>query len=160
MVRRRLGDVGSNAEDVLLQDRRLAPETPSRAGRQLDPILVVEDDPTCCRMMASALEQEGYGVESTTDPTEALALVRARPYALVVSDVSMPGMSGTTLAAEAARLQPGLQTLLVSALSERQLRADVEALGSLLLTKPVRLEVLSAAVRKVLDGGGANRTAP
>ena len=137
-----------------------ARETPSRTGRQLDPILVVDDDLICCRMKASALEQEGYSVEVTADPTEALELLHARPHALVVSDVSMPGMSGTTLAAEAARLQPGLQTLLVSALSDRQLRADAEALGSLLLTKPVRLEVLSAAVRTLLDGGGATRGTP
>lgn len=134
-----------------------APETPSRTGRQLDPILVVDDDPTCCRMMASALEEEGYGVESTTNPTEALELVRARRYALVVSDVNMPGMPGTVLAAEAVKLQPGLHTLLVTALADRRLRAEAEALGALLLIKPVRLEVLSAAVREVLGGRAAKR---
>lgn len=134
-----------------------ARETPSRAGRQPDPILVVDDDPVWCRLMALALEQEGYGVESTTDPREALELVRARPYALIVSDVSMPGMRGTMLVAEALKLQPGMHTLLVSALSDRQLCSEAEALGSRLLTKPVRLEVLSAAVRKLVDGGGGKQ---
>ena len=134
-----------------------APETPSRTERQPDPILVVDDDPIWCRLMALTLEQEGYGVESTTDPTEALELVRARPYALIVSDVSMPGISGTILVAEAVTLQPGLPTLLVTALADRRLRAEAEALGSLLLIKPVRLEVLSAAVREVLCGAAAKR---
>ena len=108
-------------------------------------------------MLALALAKEGYSVESTTDPTDALELVRARPYALVVSDVSMPGMSGTMLAAEAVKLQPGLHTLLVTALTDRRLRAEAEALGALLLSKPVRLELLSAAVREVLGGGAAKR---
>jgi CheY-like chemotaxis protein len=155
--RHRQGGVGSAAEDDLLHNGRLSPEKPSRTGRPLDPILVVDDDPTCCRMMTSALEQEGYGVEATTDPTEALELVRARRYALVVSDVSMPGMRGTILAAEAVKLQPGLHTLLVTALADRRLRAEAEALGSLLLLKPVRLEVLFAAVREVVGGGAAKR---
>jgi DNA-binding NtrC family response regulator len=108
-------------------------------------------------MMASALEEEGYGVESTTNPTEALELVCARRYALVVSDVNMPGMPETVLAAEAVKLQPGLHTLLVTALADRRLRAEAEALGALLLIKPVRLEVLSAAVREVLGGRAAKR---
>jgi hypothetical protein len=67
-------------------------------------------------------------------------------------------MPGTMLAAEAMKLQPGLHTLLVTALADHRLRAEVEALGSLLLLKPVRLEVLFAAVREVLGGGAATRT--
>ena len=70
--------MGGTTEDDLFTTGGWVPETPSGTGRPLDPILVVDDDATCCRMMASALEQEGYGVEATTDPTEALELVRAR----------------------------------------------------------------------------------
>lgn len=109
-------------------------------------------------MMAAALRQEGYRVESTTDPREALELVVARPYALVVSDVHMPGMRGTTLAIEAVKLQPGLPTLLITALADCWLRAEVDSLGARLLLKPIRLEALFAAVSEALGGPASGGT--
>ena len=113
-------------------------------------MLVVDDDAVCCEFMATALERDGHRVEWTIDPAHAVTLLRARPYALVVSDVGMPRMSGTALAAEAARCRPGLRTLLVTGLADARVRAEAEALGAVLLAKPVRVEVLVSTVRELL----------
>jgi DNA-binding NtrC family response regulator len=129
------------------------------SGGRNDVILVVDDDPMCCRLMAAALELDGHRVEWTTDPVNALGLVRANGYALVVSDVNMPRMLGTTLAAQVGRVQPGLRTILVSAFADPQARAEAKALGTRLLSKPLRVDALTAAVREVLREGFAERAA-
>jgi DNA-binding NtrC family response regulator len=122
-----------------------------------DPVLVVDDDAVCCELMAMALERDGHRVEWTIDPAHAVTLLRARPYALVVSDVGMPRMSGTALAAEAARCRPGLRTVLVTGLPDARVRAEAEAVGAVLLAKPVRVEVLASTVRELLMKERAER---
>jgi DNA-binding NtrC family response regulator len=125
----------------------------------VDPVLVVDDDAICCELMAMALERDGHRVEWTTDPVHALALVRGRRYALLVSDVNMPRMSGTALAGEVARCRPGLRTLLVTGVADARVRAEAEALGTVLLAKPVRVEVLCSAVRELVRGHADRRAA-
>jgi DNA-binding response OmpR family regulator len=112
-----------------------------------DPILVIDDDPECCRVMTDMLERAGYRVEWTLDPTFALPRIHERRYALVVSDIEMPRMRGTELAAETARVRPPVPTLLVSGRSDEGTRANVRALGAELLTKPFR----SATFLKTVD---------
>jgi DNA-binding NtrC family response regulator len=115
-------------------------------------ILVVDDDPLCCRMTAAALERSGYRAEWTTVPTMALELVHRRPYTLVVSDVRMPSMLGTTLAAQIMKIRPDLRTLLMTALPDRQVIREARTLGMRLLTKPVAIETLIAAVDDLTHG--------
>ena len=123
-------------------------------------ILVVDDDPLCCRMTVAALERAGYRAEWTTMPAMAVELVRRRPYTLVVSDVNMPRMLGTTLAAEISKIRPELRTLLMTALADRQVMRDARALGMRLLTKPVPIETLVTAVRELTHGERARSLAP
>src|ERR1043166_6885383 len=126
--------------------------TPSRASRPfiharararagfvrpgLGAILVVDDDPMCCRLMAAALECDGHRVDWTTLPAQALELVRENHYAVLVSAGNMPSMLGTALAAEVGRLCPTVRMILVSAFADGQVHAAARALGATLLAKP------------------------
>jgi DNA-binding NtrC family response regulator len=110
--------------------------------------------------MASALELDGHRVDWTTAPAHALELVREKRYAVMVSDMNMPSMLGTALAAEVAKLCPGVRMILVSAFADAQVRAAAHALGATLLAKPFRVDVLTAAVREVLREPGERRVAP
>jgi DNA-binding NtrC family response regulator len=116
------------------------------AGR----ILVVGADPLCCRLMAAALELEGHRVEWTADPVHALTLVQARRYALLVSDVNVPAMLGTALAAKVGRVRLGLPTLLVSALADGHPRGPARPFGFSVLPAPVRVDALAAVAREVV----------
>jgi DNA-binding response OmpR family regulator len=120
--------------------------TPVTGNVSTDPILIVDDDPDCCRMTADVLERAGYRVEWTVDPLYALPRIRERRYAMVVSDVAMPAMRGTKLAAETARLKPRVPILLMSARADDGTRAVAHALGVPLVTKPFRAPALLAAV--------------
>ncbi|NLD56745.1 MAG: response regulator [Methanomicrobiales archaeon] len=60
-------------------------------------VLVVEDSVTSRTLLQTILERAGYLVQTATDGIEALALLKERPFDLVVSDIDMPRMNGFTL---------------------------------------------------------------
>jgi CheY-like chemotaxis protein len=100
--------------------------------------------------MADVLMGAGYEVEWTTAASVAVERVAAHRCSLVVSDVNMPHMLGTELAAELAKIEPRLPILLVSAFADRRIQAEARALDAMLLAKPIRAEALLAAVRSLL----------
>lgn len=68
-------------------------------------IVVVDDEPSMCAMVASMLEEAGYVPTVTTDPRTAVDLVRREKAVLVLVDISMPHMDGYALM-EALRADP------------------------------------------------------
>src|SRR3954464_3699303 len=70
----------------------------------LPEILVVDDDPTVCKLMQRILENHGYYVSTAHCGTEALRILdkSGRDFRLLVTDVLMPDMSGPALARAAA----------------------------------------------------------
>ncbi len=112
-------------------------------------ILVVDDHPSTRALFARFLALAGFAVQEAADGMEALAAVaRARP-ALVVSDVRMPGVDGAELAQRLQAHDPPVPIVLTS--SDRD--ADPRLPGVPFLPKPVDLDELRAAVRRLLGGG-------
>ncbi|TMA64996.1 MAG: response regulator [Deltaproteobacteria bacterium] len=112
-----------------------------------EPVLIVDDDLASCRFMAEVLAGAGYRVEWTTDDDGALERVHRSPYALVIADVTMPGVSGTEIVADLGRVRPGAPALLVSAFADEAARAAARRLGVPLLAKPFAADRLLATVR-------------
>jgi DNA-binding response OmpR family regulator len=129
-------------------------------GGETAPILVVDDDAVCCHLLVDVLEHAGHRVEWTTSAAIAVERLSTRRYALVISDVNMPHMLGTELAAEIAKREPRLPILLVSAFADRSIQAEARALNAMLLAKPIRTEALLAAVRALLDSSPQEEAAP
>ena len=110
-------------------------------------ILVVEDEPQVRRQVAQQLRSLGYDVVEAADGAAGLAACDAVeiPYALLLTDVVMPGtLDGRTLAEEVVRRWPGTAVAFMSGYSEG-------AVASTLLTKPFRKQDLARHVRDVLD---------
>lgn len=129
----------------------LAPEERPRepaASGQL--VLVVEDDAPVRAIAARALADVGYRVLEAESGARALELLRRngdRP-ALVLTDVVMPGMSGSELAAAIARLAPGTPVLFTSGYTDGEiLRRGLLEPGVDFLPKPFSPEALVRAVR-------------
>jgi len=81
-------------------------------------VLLVDDEPVVRAVLAAELEDHGFRVLQAEGPREALALLAepgspAAP-ALLVTDLSMPGMDGVRLIEEARRLRPGLRAILMT----------------------------------------------
>jgi two-component system cell cycle sensor histidine kinase/response regulator CckA len=117
-------------------------------------ILIVEDDETLLKIMARALGHAGYRVFAAANGHEALALLATHrtEFALVVTDVMMPGMNGNELAMHVAELSPALPVLFLSGYAdETVIRQGGMKRGSPFLEKPFTVDGFKAKVRMLLD---------
>jgi PAS domain S-box-containing protein len=122
----------------------------------LPTVLVVDDESEVRTLIAEILRGSGYQVVVATDGDAALALLEraGKPVDLLVTDVVMPVMSGTDLAARVTDRSPSTRVLFVSGF----VPAGSAALrGAPLVTKPLRRVELLEAVRTELDRHGTKR---
>jgi two-component system, cell cycle sensor histidine kinase and response regulator CckA len=119
-------------------------------------ILFVDDEPLLVQLGAKALIALGYEVESVMLPGAALALVRADPqrFALVITDQTMPKMTGLELAREIQQIRPGLPIILTTGY-RHSLAAETIAAASprQILLKPFTIRSLGDSVHRALSGG-------
>jgi len=121
-------------------------------------ILFVDDEEPLTRLGQRILEGLGYGVQALTSPTAAWEMFQQDPTCcdLVITDMSMPKMSGADLAQRLLSVRPDLPILLCSGFSETfdaQKAADVGIRE--FLVKPVSKADLAAAVARCLESSGA-----
>jgi DNA-binding response OmpR family regulator len=116
-------------------------------------ILVVEDQEDVRRMVATALEIEGYSVDEAADAREGLRQLRQHRYHLVLTDYAMPGGTGTWMLQEAARLRLMERTvaLIVTAHPDVRELADVAVIN-----KPLDLDDFLEQVRTLVAGSPEN----
>lgn len=117
-------------------------------------ILFIDDEELLVQFGEKALVSLGYNVEIATDPREALARVRADPHhlALVITDHTMPRMTGLALAGELQQLRPELPIILTTGYSQAITEECLAAAGiRQLLLKPFTLHSLAEAVKAALS---------
>ncbi|MFN8545102.1 MAG: CHASE domain-containing protein [Candidatus Binatia bacterium] len=116
-------------------------------------ILFVDDEPLLAEVGRRMLEGLGYRVTAVTDPIEALETFRAHPeaFAVVVTDLTMPAMSGTELTRQLLDERPGLPVLLSTGFGGRMTPETARSLGIRdVLVKPIAAETLAWAVHRAL----------
>ncbi len=119
-------------------------------------VLLVDDEPDIVRICEMGLARSGYRVSGFTTPGEALAAFRADPDAwdAVVSDVTMPGMTGVALAAAVLETRPDVPVILCTGYSEGLTPEAARAAGIRnVLVKPVPVARLAAEIRAAVDAG-------
>lgn len=123
-------------------------------------VLIVDDEENARIGLSCFLAQEGYDVETASDGEEALEILRDNPQtSLVISDINMPGMNGMSLLREVNREHPETAIIMVTAYGEVESYIDAMNLGAFeYLHKPVRIEELKLAMRKVLAKSGSHST--
>lgn len=122
-------------------------------------IVYVEDEPPLAELGRRRLESVGYRVTTYTSSIQALEDVRSSldDMRLLVTDNTMPRLSGLELAKEVVRLRPGLPVLMVSGLAHMQ-SEDAPAYVTRLLQKPHTMDDLEKAVRELV--GNADDATP
>jgi CheY-like chemotaxis protein len=113
-------------------------------------IVVVDDEVVVRNLVATLLVRAGYSVLSAAGGYEALELIRAYPdpISMVVTDVTMPGMSGIELCEHLSREQPDIRVLIMSGHASDQIRDANRRLP--FLRKPFAVEKFKEKVREVL----------
>ncbi len=144
---------------VPLQDK--AADT-SPSGRER--ILLVDDEAMLAEMGKTMLERLGYTVISQTSSLEALAMFQQRPrdFDAVITDQTMPSLTGIDLAQRMLRIRPDLPIILCTGFSSLVNEQQAKACGVRgFLMKPLTKKGLAELLRRVLDEGrGTSASAP
>jgi two-component system, cell cycle sensor histidine kinase and response regulator CckA len=113
-------------------------------------IVVVDDEVVVRNLVATLLVRAGYAVLSAADGAEALELIRKYPdrISMVVTDLTMPGMSGMELCRHLGREQPHIRTLIMSGHAPDEIRSTGASLP--FVRKPFALDQFKEKVQQVL----------
>ena len=125
------------------------------APRGTEHLLIIDDSEPVAASMARMLHPLGYRITSFVDPERALAAFRSAPadYDLVVTDLTMPRLTGMVLAEKLTAIRPDLPVLLVSGYPPPgALTSQPTARVKAFLAKPLERAQLAQTVRHLLDG--------
>ena len=118
-------------------------------------VLFVDDEEVLTQIGRAMLQKLGYEVTVKTDATEALALFRADPgrFDLVITDQTMPEMTGVELAKEILTLRSDMPIIMCTGFSyvvdaDKAKAAGIKAFAM----KPLTKKEIPKTIRKVLDG--------
>lgn len=122
-------------------------------------VLLVDDEPENVRMETKALEHLGYRVtafEQSPLAQEAF-LKNPQQFDILITDQTMPNLSGLELSRNLLQARPGFPIILLSGYLEADIPQELKEIGlSAFLTKPVVLADLSVAIRKALPQANTN----
>ncbi len=116
-------------------------------------ILFVDDEAEIVLMMQQMLEHLGYTATARTNGMEALEAFRAHPdkYDLVITDQSMPGMTGLQLAEKITHIRADIPIIHLTGLCEPTTANDAtKKIITESISKPVNMEELARAIRRAL----------
>ena len=118
-------------------------------------LLFVDDDPMLASLGEQMLKTKGYTVTTMTDSIEALKLFTANAdrIDLVITDQTMPELTGKDLILKLKEIRPDIPTIICTGYSSKiDEEAAIELEASAFLMKPLDLPTLLQTVRQVLDG--------
>jgi PAS domain S-box-containing protein len=124
---------------------------PSRAARAPLRVLVVDDEPGVVAVAQQALVTAGHEVTAVHGAREALDLFTSQPdsFDVVLTDQSMPQMTGLALIAALRAIRPRLACVLMTGLGDEATQRRARSLGALeVLAKPFAIDALRAAVER------------
>ncbi len=139
---------------------------PDTSGKKVEPladlpiprgterILFVDDDAQLVELAERLLRGLGYQVTGTTDGMDALRTFSERPNAfdLVITDQTMPQMTGAVLAYKLKEIRPGIPVILCTGYSEAIAPAEAESMGiQAFVLKPLLKRETAETIRRVLD---------
>ncbi len=131
--------------------------TPPQEGEPVptgaERILFVDDEVALVEIGKHMLESLGYKITTRTSSVEALELFKSKAdsFDLVITDMTMPNMTGDELARELLRIKPEIPVILCTGYSARINQQQASAMGiRAYVSKPVLRREIAATIRDVL----------
>jgi DNA-binding NtrC family response regulator len=114
-------------------------------------ILVVDDDDIIRETLCELLSEE-HACQTADTAEQALLKLESQAFDVVLTDISMPGLSGFDLLNRLVQLYPGTPVIIISGLSDQEQAQSLIGQGAFdYLLKPFRLEVVEDSVRRALE---------
>ncbi len=121
-------------------------------------ILVVDDDPSICRLVQASLAQRDFRVDAVSDPMQIEAQLRAQDYHLVILDYVIPGVKWEDVVDWLRQHQPDASIIIVTGFPSVDSALNCLRAGTYdYLTKPFHLAHLQRVVTRCLEGKGLLR---
>jgi len=139
---------------VFEAETQLKVEKPDTLPIGTERILFVDDEPSLVNIVRQILERLGYEVETRINPIEALDLFLSGPdrFDLVITDMTMPQMTGQRMVKEILDIRPDMPIILCTGFSDKISEEKAGEIGiNALVFKPFVARDFSLTVRKVLD---------
>jgi PAS domain S-box-containing protein len=136
------------------------PETPQDSPEYIPKgsghILLIDDETALAEVGKQILQRLGYTVEGKSDPIDAINIFKNNPekFDLVITDLTMPKMTGLQIAEQVKHIKPGTPVILCSGFSAAVSRTNIEKQVDAFVMKPIIKGELARAIRKLLDQGG------
>jgi CheY-like chemotaxis protein len=131
-------------------------DSPSAIPRGKERILFVDDEKVLVELGCEMLHKLGYRVTGLMDSPSALRLLRDRPqdFDILITDLTMPRLTGLELARETRRVRPNLPVVLCTGFSESISRGQGRP-GEIdrIIMKPLTMKELGVAIRQALGDG-------
>lgn len=116
-------------------------------------VLVVDDDPNLTELLVDTLEVIGYEACPALSPLEALRMLSESEFNLVITDISMPGMSGIELLQRIKEREQDMPVMLITGVGSDELKQEAfESGADGFLSKPFRIGKIEAEIGKLLRG--------
>lgn len=113
-------------------------------------ILIVDDEETIRDTLSELLSME-HSCQSAESAEQALALLATNTYDVVLTDISLPGLSGLELLGHVLQNYVGTPVIVISGISDKAHAQGLIRLGAFdYLLKPFRLEVVEESVRRAI----------
>ena len=123
-------------------------------------IMLVDDDEMSLESLYSFLTSEGYDVDAFQNPKKALECISNHQYELILTDYSMPQMTGIQLIKSIRKTRPEIFTILFSGFFTEALKKElyIESNIDKCITKPVRIHELLPLINEIIktSSGGKN----
>lgn len=114
-------------------------------------ILLAEDEEAMRTYLERALTNAGYDVSTVDRGTEAIPMLEAEQFDLLLSDIVMPEMDGIELAQRCAEISPRTKVMFITGFAAVSLRASREQPHAKVLSKPFHLRDLVLEVERVFE---------
>ena len=117
-----------------------------------DVVIVVDDEAMIAEMIAELVDDFGCAYQSFSDPLKALHYYDQNPekITLMITDLTMPDLSGPDLIRKVSRINRALPVILVTSYPDQEIPADIIPLVSRIIPKPFTRAELLATVRAAL----------
>jgi len=115
-------------------------------------VLIVDDEPAVGALLAEAVGSAGYATAVVSDGSSALDRIRSGRFALVLSDVRMPGFDGIELLRRIKAHAPEIEVVMITALADIERAREMIRLGaSDYLIKPFKLDEVRTSVKRAVE---------
>jgi DNA-binding NtrC family response regulator len=121
-------------------------------------ILIVEDDARLRDVLLETAAMEGYDAHSVSTAEAAVELLQREPFDILVTDVTLPSMSGLDLLQHCSRLRPGIVPIVITAYGTIDIAVEAMKRGAAdFLTKPFELDGLLGTIRVAAERAAHSR---